>query len=32
VLIGLALWLVNRELPARSPEERIREARGEGEP
>ena len=32
LLIGLALWLVNRELPARSAAERAREARSEGEP
>jgi drug/metabolite transporter (DMT)-like permease len=31
VLIGLALWLVNREIPARSPEEGLAEARVEGE-
>jgi len=32
VLIGLALWLVNRELPARSERERVDEAAAEGEP
>jgi drug/metabolite transporter (DMT)-like permease len=31
VLIGLALWLVNRELPARTKRERINEAIAEGE-
>ncbi len=31
-LIGLALWLVNRGLPAHSAAERAREARSEGEP
>lgn len=32
VLIGLALWLVNRELPARSERERMNEVAAEGEP
>jgi drug/metabolite transporter (DMT)-like permease len=32
VLIGLALWLVNREIPARTERERIAEARTVGEP
>jgi drug/metabolite transporter (DMT)-like permease len=32
LLIGLALWLVNREVPAHSAAERAREARSEGEP
>jgi drug/metabolite transporter (DMT)-like permease len=32
LLIGLALWLVNRELPARTRGERVREARDEGQP
>jgi drug/metabolite transporter (DMT)-like permease len=31
VLIGVALWLVNRELPARNRGERMREALAEGE-
>ncbi|MER1065980.1 DMT family transporter [Pseudomonas aeruginosa] len=32
VLIGLALWLVNRELPARNDREKIDEVIAEGEP
>lgn len=32
VLVGLGLWLVNRELPARSDAERFREALAEGRP
>jgi drug/metabolite transporter (DMT)-like permease len=32
ILIGLALWLVNRELPARSQREQLNEAIAEGEP
>ncbi|WP_256450012.1 intracellular growth attenuator family protein [Stutzerimonas stutzeri] len=32
ILIGLALWLVNRELPARSRRERADEVIAEGEP
>jgi drug/metabolite transporter (DMT)-like permease len=31
VLIALALWLVNREIPARNARERMDEARAEGE-
>jgi drug/metabolite transporter (DMT)-like permease len=32
VLIGVALWLVNREMPARDAEERLREGIAEGQP
>lgn len=32
VLIGLALWLVNREMPADSARERMKEALAEGQP
>jgi drug/metabolite transporter (DMT)-like permease len=32
VLIGFALWLVNREIPARTERERVAEALSEGEP
>jgi hypothetical protein len=31
ILIGIALWLVNRDAPARNAEERNRQARAEGE-
>jgi hypothetical protein len=31
VLIGIALWLVNREMPARNARERMNEALTEGE-
>ncbi|HFJ0418693.1 TPA: hypothetical protein ACGS08_001241 [Pseudomonas aeruginosa] len=32
MLIGLALWLVNRELPARNSREKFDEVIAEGEP
>jgi drug/metabolite transporter (DMT)-like permease len=32
LIVGLALWLVNQELPARSQRERMNEARSEGQP
>jgi len=32
ILIGLALWMVNSELPARTRRERLNEAIVEGEP
>lgn len=32
LLIGIALWLVNREPPARNSRERLEEARAEGQP
>jgi len=31
ILIGIALWLVNREIPARTEKERLNEALTEGE-
>jgi drug/metabolite transporter (DMT)-like permease len=32
LLVGVALWLVNRETPARTPRELLQEARAEGQP